>query len=111
MLWFKKVTLKSLEEKTGTSHPDVLDIIVQHLEHATVSLDMALREFRKAPFDKIMLRTLEMCLSIIAKSAIILRVKFIQEPWEIDWDKIDKQIKKIDNPKPENPPSKYFKVD
>jgi hypothetical protein len=96
MAWFKKVTLKSLEEKTWVLHPDEVEIAVEHLQHAVIDLDLALKDFRKVPFEKEITKSLELCLSIIAKSAIILRVKHIQEPWEVDWDWIEVEAVKID---------------
>lgn len=81
MVQFRKFILKVLSGKPPVD-PEEIEIIVKDLDYAVCHLDLALRPLRKAPIEKNIVDSLEMCLKIIATSAIIMRTKYCQEPWE-----------------------------
>lgn len=81
MAHFRKFVLKVLNGKPPPD-PEEIEIIVKDLDYAVCYLDLALRPLRKAPIEKNIVDSLEMCLKIMATSAILMRTKYCQEPWE-----------------------------
>jgi hypothetical protein len=81
MARFKKMVLQVVDDKP-LPVPEAIDFIVKDLDYSVVHLDLALRPLRKAPVEKNLVASLEMCLKIMATSAILLRTKYCREVWE-----------------------------
>ena len=81
MAHFRKFILKVFNGRPSLG-PEEIEIIVKDLDYAVCHLDLALRPLRKAPIEKNVVDSLEMCLKIISTSAILMRTKYCQEPWE-----------------------------
>jgi hypothetical protein len=81
MAKFQKVVLKVVDDNPLPA-PEFIDLLVKDMDYAVCHLDLALRPLRKAPIEKNLVASLEMCLKIMATSSIILRTKYCREVWE-----------------------------
>jgi hypothetical protein len=83
MVWFKKRTLK-VADPSLVQVPEEIDFIVKDLDFSVVYLELVLKSLRRADFfEPGITGSLELCLKIVATTAIILRTKYCQEAWEL----------------------------